>query len=129
MTDTSKDISLKKIDKFSAKKIYESFFDVLKYSNYETLKCYKLAFSKNIFKNNKGNIIILLFFLIYLVGVIMYIIKGITPLKNKYKKEENSQLETNNEFKTKNNKSNKNNMPPKRNEAPKNSSKQKIISN
>ena len=128
-TDHNKDISIKKVDIFTAKKIYESFFDVLKYSNYETLKCYKLAFSKNIFKNNKGNIIILLFFLIYLVGVIMYIIKGITPLKNKYKKEENSQLETNNEFKTKNNKSNKNNMPPKRNEAPKNSSKQKIISN
>ena len=116
VTDTSKDISLKKIDKFSAKKIYESFFDVLKYSNYKTLKCFQLAFSKNIFKNNKGNIIILLLFFMYLVGIIMYIIKGINPLNNKLQKEENSQIETKNEY-------NKYNMPPKRNKIKNNTSK------
>ena len=118
--DTSKDITIEKTDKFSAKKIYESFFDVLKYSNYKTLKCYKLAFTTNIFKNNKGNIIIIFFFLIYLIGVIMYIIKGINPLNNKYKKEVNSRNELKNGY---NNKSNRNNMPPKRNKISKNSSK------
>jgi surface protein len=109
--------------KFSAKKIYESFFDVLKYSNYKTLKCYKLAFTTNIFKNNnKGNIIIISFFSIYLIGVIMYIIRGIKPLNNKYKKEVNSRNETENDYK--NNKINKNNMPPKRTNIENNSSKQ-----
>ena len=42
--DTSKDLSTEKKDKFSTKKIYESFIDVLKYSNYKTLKCYKLEY-------------------------------------------------------------------------------------
>ena len=33
-----------------SKSIYKSFFDVLKFSNYKVIKCYKLAFSLNIFK-------------------------------------------------------------------------------
>ena len=31
-----------KNDKFTAKKIYESFYDVLKYSNYTIMKCSSL---------------------------------------------------------------------------------------
>ena len=120
--DTSKDLSAEKKDKFSTKKIYESFIDVLKYSNYKALKCYKLAFSINIFKNNKGNIIIISLFLIYLVGVIMYIIKGIKPLKNKYKKDLNSKDEAKNECNN-SNKTNKNHMPPKRTKIKNNFSK------
>ena len=106
--DTSKDLNSEQKDKFSTKIIYESFIDVLKYSNYKTLKCYKLAFSINIFKNNKGNIIIISLFLIYLVGVIMYIIKGIKPLNNKYKKDLNSKSESKNEYDNNNYESNKN---------------------
>ena len=33
-------------DKFNAKKLYESFYDVLKYSNYNILKCFKLILDK-----------------------------------------------------------------------------------
>ena len=35
-------------DKFNAKKLYESFYDILKYSNYEILKCIKLALNKKL---------------------------------------------------------------------------------
>ena len=122
MVAPSNDINIEKKVKFSPKKIYESFFDILKYSNYKTLKCYELVFSANIFKNNKGNIIIILFFLIYLVGIIAYIIKGIKPLKNKYKNEVSSKKETENEYKTNNIKLNKNNIPPKRKKISNNSS-------
>ena len=52
--------------KFSGKKIYESFYDVLKYSNFQILNCYKLIFKKNIFSKNMGSITIIIFFIIYL---------------------------------------------------------------
>ena len=69
--------------KFSGKKIYESFYDVLKYSNFKILKCYKLIFNKVYFKKNLGSITILIFFIIYLYSMIIYIIKGINPLTDK----------------------------------------------
>ena len=31
--------------KFTPKKIYESFYEILKYSNYKILKCYELIFN------------------------------------------------------------------------------------
>ena len=66
-----------------AKSIYKSFYDVLKFSNYKVLKCYKLAFSLTIFKNkNKGNIIVLIYFGIYYIFLLIYFIKGISELKN-----------------------------------------------
>ena len=40
--------------KFSMKKLPNTFYDTLKYSNYKVLKCYKLVFNKDIFKKNKG---------------------------------------------------------------------------
>ena len=73
----------KKQENFKPKKIYESFVDVLKYSNYKILKCSKLVFNKKIFTKNVGNIIILVFFAFYLTTLIIYIIKGLSPLKNK----------------------------------------------
>ena len=70
---------------FSGKKIFESFYDILKYSNFKILKCYKLVFNKNIFTNNLGNIIIFIIVVIYIFCFIIFIIKGIEPLKNKLK--------------------------------------------
>ena len=46
------------------------------------MKCYKLVFSKNSFKNNYGNIIVFILLLIYLACFIFYIIKGNEQLKN-----------------------------------------------
>ena len=59
-----------------SKLIYKSFYDVLKFSNYKVLKCYKLAFNLSIFKNNKGNIIVIVLFATYIILFIMYLING-----------------------------------------------------
>ena len=67
--------------KFSSKSAYKSFYDVLKYSNYKVLKCYKLAFSLKIFKNNKGNILIMAFIVIFLISLFIYFIKGTTSFQ------------------------------------------------
>ena len=66
---------------FSYKNTYKSFYDVLKYSNYKVLKCYNLAFSFNIFKNNRGNIIMIIFIAIFLILLFIYFLKGITSFK------------------------------------------------
>ena len=68
-------------DNFSYKNTYKSFYDVLKYSNYKVLKCYNLAFSFNIFKNNRGNIIMIIFIAIFLILLFIYFLKGITSFK------------------------------------------------
>ena len=76
------DNNLKK-DKFSSKKIYESFYDVLKYSNYNILKCYKIIMNIKIFKYNIGCIITFAFFCCFIICIILYILKGLNPLKSK----------------------------------------------
>ena len=72
--------NIKITKKESAKTLYTSFYDVLKY-NYKVLFCYKLAFRLINFKINKGCIIICIFFIIYLVFVVISITKGIKELK------------------------------------------------
>ena len=72
-------------DKFSGKKLYESFFDVLKFSNYKILKCYNLVLNKKAFLKNIGGIIIIATILIYLICLIVFIVKGVIPLINKLK--------------------------------------------
>ena len=72
--------------KFNGKILYKSFYDVLKYSNFRILKCYNSVFTKNIFQKNFGSIIILINFAFYLSFLIVFIIKGISPLKNSIKK-------------------------------------------
>ena len=90
------------IKKFSGKTLYEIFYDVLKYANFEILKCYNFIFDIHIFKNNIGNFIIIFIFSVYLICLILFIIKGIEPLKNKIKNlisksnEEDNNIMTNN---------------------------------
>ena len=69
--------------KLTNRNVFESFIDVLKYSNYKILKCYRLTFSKKNFQKNIGSIIILLYFLIYLGCFLSFIIQGVNPLKIK----------------------------------------------
>ena len=80
--------------KFNSKKIYESFFDVLKYSNYKVLKCYNLVFSKYIWTNT-GSYIIICFILVYLASLTIFIFKGINPLKKKIKLNFENRFQTN----------------------------------
>jgi len=46
-------------NKFSGKKVYESFYDVLKYSNYKIMKCYKLVLNMTSLTKNLGSIFII----------------------------------------------------------------------
>ena len=80
---TNKDIKYDNLikDKFSPKKLYESFYDVLKYSNYDILKCYKIITNLNNIKSNIGCILTIVLFCCYLISLLMYIVKGLNPLK------------------------------------------------
>ena len=77
----SSEINLKKGQNEGSKSLYKSFYDVLKYSNYKVLKCYKLAFRWINFKINLGFILVFIFFIIYLIFLFMYLIKGINQLR------------------------------------------------
>ena len=78
----SNEINFDNDNKISSKALYASFYDVLKYSNYKVLKCYRLVLSVTIFKNNKGNIIVLVYFAIFLILLLIYCIKGVNELEN-----------------------------------------------
>ena len=67
--------------KFSLKKLHNTFYDVLKYSNYKVIYCYKLVFNKDIFGYNKGFWFLFILFLLYLTQMTIYIFKKISPLK------------------------------------------------
>ena len=75
------EIVFEKSNHFESKTIYKSFYDILKYSNYKVLKCYKLVFNSKIFKNNIGNIITIVYLGIYCVFLIIYLINGTSLLK------------------------------------------------
>ena len=87
---------VKKIDKMDYKKFMQSFWYVLKYSNYKILKCYKLVFVKSVFTKNKGAIIIFILFILYLMCLIAYICQGIKPLQNSMQNliEDNARINT-----------------------------------
>ena len=61
--------------------IYESFASVLKFSNYKFLYCYKLLFSLKTITKNYGSISLILLVIAQLTVLIIYIFKGIKPLK------------------------------------------------
>ena len=113
-------LELVRMEKFNGETIYKSFYDILKYSNYEVLKCYKLVFNINIFPDNYGNIIILGFFAIYFIFLMVFIIKGIYPLKieakQMLKKIQNNKMNKNESFHhlNKNNKNSKKKLNLKR---------------
>ena len=74
------------IKKFSGKTLYEIFYDVLKYANFNILKCHNLIFDKLILQKNIGNYVIIVFILFYLISFIFFISKGISPIKSKIEK-------------------------------------------
>ena len=78
---SNEDIETEHFDKFKNKVIYESFYDILKNSNYKVVKCYNLIFNKKIFLKNYGSMLVLAYFAIFTAFLIYYIIVGINPLK------------------------------------------------
>ena len=65
----------------SGKNAYKSLLSTLKTSNYKVMICYNLVFNFKIFCHNYGSIISLLLFIAYLLFMIYYAIKQISPLK------------------------------------------------
>ena len=88
--------STKKEDKFSAKKIYESFYDVLKYSNYDIMKCFNIVSDGDLIIKNIGSCIVIIYFVFYLGCLGIYIYNGIAPLKTKLKYDIKDAIEKNN---------------------------------
>ena len=80
------EINLKIGENDDTKYFYKSFYEVLKYSNYKVLKCYKLAFKPINFTNNYGCILTVIYFIIYFIFFILFCIKGTTNLKKEISK-------------------------------------------
>ena len=74
-------IKTKEIDKFTAKTVSNIFYDVLKFSNYKVLFCYKLPFRINSVTTNKGSILAIIYFLIYSIFLFIYCCKGVNQFK------------------------------------------------
>ena len=84
---TNSEININKAESFSGKSIYQSFYDVLKYSNYKVLKCFKLAFTLNsISPKNLGSILTMAYFFFYFLFLIIHAIKGTNQLKDDFSK-------------------------------------------
>ena len=80
------EINTQNSKQFNAKSIYQSFYNVLKYSNYKVLKCCKLTFNLKSLTNNKGSIITIAYFLIFSICFIIYCLNGIKHLKSDFSK-------------------------------------------
>ena len=62
--------------KFDKKEIEKSFFDTLSNSNFLVLKCYKLAFDLGKLLENKGRIMMSVFFILFLLLLFAYCFTG-----------------------------------------------------
>jgi len=67
-------IETKNPKKISTKSVTNSFYNVLKYSNYKVLRCYNLVFRKITIKKNAGSILSNIYFIGYLIafGILCY---------------------------------------------------------
>ena len=75
--------------------VIHSFKNAFQSLNYKFIICYKLVFHINVVTKNIGSLICLALFLLYLIFLIMYIIKGITSLKksvNHFVKKKNKSM-------------------------------------
>ena len=75
------DIDTQEPEKYTGKTFITSFYDVLKNSNYEILKCYELAFRLINFVINIGSIVTAVLFFLYFIFLVAYIFTGINQIK------------------------------------------------
>ena len=75
------DIVTLDVDNLNKENVYKSFYSTLKYSNWKVMLCYKLVFNFKIFCHNYGSILTLILFIIYLLFMLYYSLKDISPLK------------------------------------------------
>ena len=69
------------IKHISGDNIYMSFMSVFKSTNYKVMICYNLVFNFKIFCHNYGSILSLICFCVYILFMIIYCIREISPLK------------------------------------------------
>jgi len=74
-------IEPEKEKKFSGKMLYESFYDVLRFSNVRILKCYKLVFSFEGENGNYGSFLMISLIAIYITFDSIFFFNGIYQLK------------------------------------------------
>ena len=67
--------------KATTKRNYNSIIDILKYTNYKVLWCYKLVFRGVTFYKNLGSIFTMLYFIGYCISFGFFCYKGLKPLK------------------------------------------------
>ena len=73
-------------EKITAKSIVNSFYNILKYSNYKVLKCYKLVFRNiNLFKN-KGSALAIIYFIGFFLGLIIFCFRKFIYIKEEVHK-------------------------------------------
>ena len=94
-------IEIKEPTKITAKSVVKSFYDILKYSNYKVLWCYKLVFRKVTFTENVGSILTYSYFIGYILAFMVFIYRKLYYLKeeigkllNKEKQDENKDKDT-----------------------------------
>ena len=68
-------------EKLTMKSIGKSFYNVLKYSNYKVLICYKLVFRKVTIRENVGSILSNLYFIGFLIGLGIFCYRKLIYLK------------------------------------------------
>jgi len=80
------EIEVNEPEKVTAKSIFKSFYNVLKYSNYKVLKCYNLVFRGATFYLNGGSLLAFFYFLGYLASFFFFLYKKIEYLRNEISK-------------------------------------------
>ena len=75
------DIVTLDIEHLSGKNVYKSFLSTMKSTNYKVMICYNLVFNFKIFCHNYGSIITLILFAVYIIFMIYYCFRDITPIK------------------------------------------------
>ena len=95
---------------FDKKVMQEKFYTTLKNSNFRVLKCYKLIINFSKLFNNYGEILMTIFFLIFIILMIIYFINGRKQILNyinniiKVKNNDNNNIDDNKRKVNKNNK-------------------------
>ena len=74
-------IETKQPEKITAKSTLNSFYNILKYSNYKVLKCYKLVLRKKTLYENKGSALAIIYFLGFFMGLIIFCFRRFIYIK------------------------------------------------
>ena len=74
-------IEVKQPEIVTSKNIGKTFYNILKYSNYKVVMCYKLVLRKTTIFKNYGSIFVLIYFIGYLISFFMFCYRKLAYLK------------------------------------------------